>query len=257
MVSCPVFSLTQIPLTAMDRLLSTRTDRVCRNTCSPLGLDPCCRGGCSLAALPPLVPCSVNSICAAAHANSPMLNTCWINILKDLLLVSMRWLPHLGKTGESGTDVVMESSLADFVGGGFHPFVEPWFILFLVLFLDSLPASSGIDSSSAFSESLSVQSNSFSSQLSGRQWLSPGSHFPFVELCDNFFSCIAMRPEEVCIHCAKKEFQTTERKSKKDVCLFRIRRFVFYVSKQYAQNLWHLSARDWYDPQDVQLLLNL
>uniref|UniRef100_A0A8C4U8H8 Uncharacterized protein n=1 Tax=Falco tinnunculus TaxID=100819 RepID=A0A8C4U8H8_FALTI len=44
----------------------------------------------------------------------------------------------------------MESSLADFVGGGFHPFVEPWFILFLVLFLDSLPV--------------------------------PGSHFPFVEL---------------------------------------------------------------------------
>lgn len=193
----------------------------------------------------------------SSSCNGPMLNTCWINILKDLLRVSMRWLPHLGKTGESGTDVVMESSLADFVGGGFHPFVEPWFILFLVLFLDSLPASSGIDSSSAFSESLSVQSNSFSSQLSCRQWLSPGSHFPFVELCDNFFSCIAMRPEEVCMHCAKKEFQTTERKSKKDVCLLRIRRSVFYVSKQYAQNLWHLSAQDWCDPKDVQLLLNL
>lgn len=70
----------------------------------------------------------------------------------------MMQLPHLGKTKESWTDVhiVMESSLADFVGGGFHPFVEPWFILFLVLFLESLPASSGIDYSSAFSESLSV-----------------------------------------------------------------------------------------------------
>lgn len=53
--------------------------------------------------------------------------------------------------------------LADFVGGGFHPFVEPWFILFLGLFLDSLPAFSGIDYSSAFSESLSVQSNVSSS----------------------------------------------------------------------------------------------
>lgn len=85
----------------------------------------------------------------------------------------MLWLPHLGKTRESWTDVhvVMESSLADFVGGGFHPFVEPWFILFLVLFLDSLPASSGIDYSSAFSESLSVRSNasSSSSQLSYMQ----------------------------------------------------------------------------------------
>lgn len=66
-----------------------------------------------------------------------------------------------------------------------------------------------------------------------------------------------MWPEEVCMHCAKKEFQTTERKSKKDVCLLRIRRSVFYVSKQYAQNLWHLSAQDWCDPKDVQLLLNL
>lgn len=161
----------------------------------------------------------------------------------------MMQLPRLGKTRESWTDVhiVMESSLADFVGGGFHPFVEPWFILFLVLFLESLPASSGIDYSSAFSESLSVQSNTSSSQLSYMQWLSPGSHFPFAELRNNFFSCIAMWPKEVHIHCAKKEFQTTEIKCKKAICLLCIRRSVFYVSKSYAWEHFHLSSQDWYD----------
>lgn len=167
----------------------------------------------------------------------------------NCLRVSIMQLPHLGKTRESWTDVhiVMESSLADFVGGGFHPFVEPWFILFLVLFLESLPASSGIDYSSAFSESLSVQSNASSSQLSYMQWLSPGSHFPFAELCNNFFSCIAMWPKEVCIHCAKKEFRTTERKCKKAICLLCIRRSVVYVSKSYAWGHFHLSTQDWCD----------
>lgn len=121
--------------------------------------------------------------------------------------------------------------LADFVGGGFHPFVEPWFILFLVLFLDSLPAFSGIDYSSAFSESLSVQSNVSSSQLSYMQWLSPGSHFPFVELCDNFFSCISVWPEEICIQCARKDVQTTERKSKKAICFSCIRIYLHFISQ--------------------------
>lgn len=148
----------------------------------------------------------------------------------------------LGKLGRAGLMFMLwwKVFLADFVGGGFHPFVEPWFILFLVLFLDSLPAFSGIDYSSAFSESLSVPSNTSSSQLSYMQWLSPGSHFPFAELCDNFFSCIAVWPEEVCIKCAKKAFETTERKSKKATFSSCTRIYLHFVSQIYAYRDTHI-----------------
>lgn len=122
-------------------------------------------------------------------------------------------------------------------GGWFPSLCGAVVYFFSCLFLDSLPASSGIDSSSAFSESLSVQSNCSSSQLSYMQWLSPGYHFPFIELRDNFFSCAAVWSKQICKHCAKKEFQTTERKSKKDVCLLCVKRSMFYASKQYALEL--------------------